>query len=127
MEVEKILIERGIEYCIPDTADIPSDISDTVIIIQNYKPLNIEAHHPFTNIALAVKSNGTFLPKTWLNYTPDKIQQIDGSAPKPHPDYKEFIFHDLKYFPYSIGVQGFGFANVVNLLDSLYCHINFDS
>ena len=36
MELENILEERGIEYCIPDT----------VVIIQNYKPLDVKACSP---------------------------------------------------------------------------------
>ena len=125
-QLVNILIERGIKHSIPDTADIPN-IPDTVIIIQNYKPLNIEDHHPFTSIALAVNFDGTFSPKTWLNYTSDKIQKIDGTAPQPHDDYSKFIFNGLKYHPYSINVEGFSFVNIVKLLDSLYLHINFDS
>lgn len=64
-------------------------------------------------------------PKCWM--TASRVRTIDGVAPNPHGDYKEFTWEGRKFKPYSIQrLSESIFKNVDELAavcQRLYCHV----
>lgn len=75
-----------------------------VILFPNYCPQNREVTN--INIALPVPTEGSHIPpKCWVNK--EKLSLINENEPNPLPDYKEFKFNGVTYFPFSIKTEGF--------------------
>ena len=69
------------------------ELEHPVLIILEYSPNDDQ--HP---LSIAFDYSGG--PKCWLSKS--KVRKIGDNSPKPHADYRNFVFNERKFYPYSI-------------------------
>lgn len=95
-----------------------SNLDSPVLIISGYSPTN-EAR-PFS-FAFELP-DGT--NKCWLSN--ELVKEIDGTAPKHHPDYSEFFYNNCLFYPFSVQLPYnifIDFSIFKDICKSLYSHI----
>lgn len=119
-----LLKEGGFEY---KFIDMPN-IDDPILLIKNYAPVEdmrkISFAFPLTKYYDGDKD--ILGVKCWI--TCNKVKESLGEMPKPHPDYKNFYYDGIEYFPYSVTLK-YTFEEIESIKElckNLYAHVDFD-
>lgn len=115
IKVKKILERQEIEYLNIPSATVPDD-TGAIIAMENYYPKN--KNNINLSIALSQITNG-WNRKCWLS---ENISNTD-IGPKSHPQYKEFEYNGIHYYPYSIDTSSYELSDILKLCDGLYTYV----
>ncbi len=74
-------------------------------------------------LSLSEYNNNALPYKCWM--TNKKITAINGNKPKSNPDYKEFIYQDQMFYPFSIALSEYKIKDIRTIIKELYCHIDW--
>ena len=69
------------------------ELEHRILIVLDYSPSDSDK---LISMAFGIASE----PKCWL--TESAVQEIDNDGPRPHSAYKEFIYNERQFYPYSI-------------------------
>ena len=97
------------------------ELESPVLIVLDYSPSNDDAP---LSIALDFAGGS----KCWMSE--ERVIKIDDNAPKPHPDYRQFVFEERRFHPYSIQGLGTSLFEDIQIFSSickrLYSHVEWD-
>lgn len=110
------------EICYIDNLDEP------VLLILDYSSQNNAPPASFA-LSLADYEEGKFPSKCWITH--NKVRPVGNqpNLPKLHDAYKEFSSCGHKFHPFSVQLHDYNpqkADSIKQLIDSLYCHINFE-
>ncbi len=103
--------------CVPSRC-VPND-TGLIIAIKNYyfSYYDEDKYEIDLSIALSVESD-RFNPKCWLSLKDGNID--DPNKPKCYPPYVEFLYEEVRYYPYSVATSMYPLSKILDLCDGLY-------
>lgn len=117
VNLKELLKKNAIDYTQLES-DLTPNNTGIVIAIENYYPSDKKIIG--LSICLSYQNN-TWDRKCWLS---EKILNDPASKPasKPrfYPDYSEFEYNKIYYYPYSVDTSKYTFLNILELCGGLY-------
>ena len=112
------LKDKGV-LCEVVPKDVFQDDEGSAVLAVDYAP---SRDKPTVSFAFTTANSGNWGAKCWISKPPNSIKNINNVQPNSKPNYREFSYRDVCYYPYSVKLQSFTWEDILKACHELYAH-----